>query len=189
MGVQLSFQVSDFFSFRYIPRSRVAGSYGSSIWIFWRAFLVVSIVAASIYVANSVQIFPFLHILTYTCYFLWSESESEVAQSCPTLCNPMDCSLPGSSVHGIHQARMLEWVSTPFSRGFFQPRDRTWGLGILNIHAYIHTHGKTYTHNHSKYINLLTGIRKEWVTEMSWGTDLISWWYDHHLLLPLNVKL
>ena len=44
------------------------------------------------------------------------QSESEVAQSCPTLCNPMDCSLPGSSVHGIFQARVLEWVATAFSR-------------------------------------------------------------------------
>ena len=40
-----------------------------------------------------------------------SEKESEVAQSCSTLCNPMDCSLPGSSVHGIFQARVLEWVA------------------------------------------------------------------------------
>ena len=39
----------------------------------------------------------------------------EVAQSCPTLCNPMDCSLPGSSVHGIFQARVLEWVAISFS--------------------------------------------------------------------------
>ena len=39
------------------------------------------------------------------------ESESEVAQSCPTLCDPMDCSLPGSSIHGIFQARVLEWVA------------------------------------------------------------------------------
>ena len=38
------------------------------------------------------------------------------AQSCPTLCNPVDCSLPGSSVHGIFQARILEWVATFFSR-------------------------------------------------------------------------
>ena len=37
------------------------------------------------------------------------ESESEVAQSCPTLSDPMDCSLPGSSIHGIFQARVLEW--------------------------------------------------------------------------------
>ena len=47
-----------------------------------------------------------------------------VAQSCPTLCDPMDCSPPGSSVHGIFQARILEWVAISFSRGFFQPRDR-----------------------------------------------------------------
>ena len=41
----------------------------------------------------------------------------EVAQSCPTLCDPMDCSLPGSSVHGIFQARVLQWVAISFSRG------------------------------------------------------------------------
>ena len=50
---------------------------------------------------------------------------SEVAQSCPTLCNPMDCSTPGSSIHGIFQARVLEWVATAFSRGSSWPRDRT----------------------------------------------------------------
>ena len=42
-------------------------------------------------------------------------SESEVAQSCLTLCNSMDCSLPGSSVHGILQARVLEWGAIAFS--------------------------------------------------------------------------
>ena len=49
-----------------------------------------------------------------------------VTQSCLTLCNPMDCGPPGSSVHGILQARILEWVAIPFSRGSFRPRDRTW---------------------------------------------------------------
>ena len=43
------------------------------------------------------------------------KSESEVAQSYLTLCNPMDCSIPGSSVHGISQARVLEWVANAFS--------------------------------------------------------------------------
>ena len=52
------------------------------------------------------------------------KSESEVTQSCPTLCDPRDCSLPGSSVHGIFQARILEWVVISFSRSS-QPRDRT----------------------------------------------------------------
>jgi len=43
------------------------------------------------------------------------KSESEVAQSCPTLSNPMDCSLPGSSIHGTFQARVLEWIAIAFS--------------------------------------------------------------------------
>ena len=49
-----------------------------------------------------------------------------VTQSCPILCNPMDCSPPGSSVHGILQARILEWIVIPFSRGSSQPKDQTW---------------------------------------------------------------
>ena len=48
-----------------------------------------------------------------------------VAQSCPALCNPMDCSPPGSSVHGDSQARILEGVAMPSSRGSSQPRGRT----------------------------------------------------------------
>ena len=48
-----------------------------------------------------------------------------VAQLCPTLCNPMACNLPGSFVHGILQARILEWIASPFSRGSSKPRDRT----------------------------------------------------------------
>ena len=48
-----------------------------------------------------------------------------VAQLCPTLCNPMDCSPPGSSVYGIFQERILEWVTISSSRGSSQPRDRT----------------------------------------------------------------
>ena len=48
-----------------------------------------------------------------------------VTQTCSTLCNPMDCSLPGSSVHGILQARIVEWVAISFSRGSCQPRDQT----------------------------------------------------------------
>ena len=43
------------------------------------------------------------------------------AQSCPTLCDPMDCGLPGSSVHGSLQARILEWVTIAFSRGSANP--------------------------------------------------------------------
>ena len=57
------------------------------------------------------------------CHFLLQrrkvkKSESEVAQSCPTLSDPMDCSLPGSSVHGILQARVLEWGAIAFSDSY-----------------------------------------------------------------------
>ena len=52
-----------------------------------------------------------------------AESESEVAQSYPTLCDPMDCSLSCSSVHGIFQARVLEWIAISFSRGSSRPRN------------------------------------------------------------------
>ena len=54
-----------------------------------------------------------------------------VAQSCPTLCNPIDCSPQGYSVHGILQARILEWVAVPFCRGSSQARDWTGSPHIL----------------------------------------------------------
>ena len=59
---------------------------------------------------------------------------SEVTQSCLTLCNPMDHSLPGSSVHGIFQAIVLEWTAISFSRGSSRPRDRTWVSRIVDRH-------------------------------------------------------
>ena len=76
--------------------------------------------------------FPAIHCslpgtihITIVNYNFYSENESEVAQSCLTLCDPMDCSLPGSSVHGIFQARVLEWVAISFSSGSSWPRDGT----------------------------------------------------------------
>ena len=57
-----------------------------------------------------------------------------VAKLCPTLCDPMDCSPPGSSVHGISQARILEWVAIPFSGESSQPRDWTWVSCLAGRH-------------------------------------------------------
>ena len=82
------------------------------------------------------------------------KSESEVAQSCPTLCNPMDCSLPGSSVHGIFQARVLEWVAISFSRGSSQPRDQTWVSLIVGRCFY------RLSHQGSPYIKSFGGGQK-----------------------------
>ena len=61
------------------------------------------------------------------------KSESEVAQSCPTLSNPMECSLPGSSVHGIFQARVLEWGAIAFSEVVKQELSRVNILGIIEL--------------------------------------------------------
>ena len=79
------------------------------MWI-WYSFRLISFVFRIVWFVSS--------------YF--SLKWSEVAQSCPTLFNGMDCSLTGFSVHGIFQARILEWVAISFSRGSSWPRDWTW---------------------------------------------------------------
>ena len=62
------------------------------------------------------------------------ESESEVAQSCPTLSNPMDCNLLGSSIHGILQARTLEWVAIAFSEIRLEESNRTFSQDVnINV--------------------------------------------------------
>ena len=62
------------------------------------------------------------------------KKESEIAQSCPTVCDPMYCSLLGSSVHGIFQARILEWVAISFYRRSSWLRDWTWVSLIVGRH-------------------------------------------------------
>ena len=65
------------------------------------------------------------------CMWVWADCGSwwsEAAQKYPTLCDPTDCSLPGFSIHGIFQARVLEWVAISFSRGSSWPRNWTPGL-------------------------------------------------------------
>ena len=59
------------------------------------------------------------------CHFLLQCMHAKFLQLCPTLCDSVDCSPPGSCVHGILQARRLEWVALPSSRGSSRPRDRT----------------------------------------------------------------
>ena len=73
-------------------------------------------------------IYVCIHTHTHTCVCVCVcvfRKESEVVQSCPTLCNCMDCSLPGYSIHGIFQAKVLEWVAISFSRGSSWTRDWT----------------------------------------------------------------
>ena len=84
-----------------------------------------------------------------------SESESEVAQLCLTLWDPMDCSLPGSSVHGIFQARILEWVAIAFSRGSSRPRDWNRVSCIVDRHF-------TVSINSSNEYSGLISFRIDW---------------------------
>ena len=58
----------------------------------------------------------------YMIGYSLSRIRAKLLESCPALCDPMDCSLPGSSIHGILQSRILEYVAMPSSRGSFQPR-------------------------------------------------------------------
>ena len=71
------------------------------------------------YLHKWVPIYQIPSILLFMCMCAQSH------QSCPTLCDPLDCSLPGSSVHGIFQARILEWLAISFSRGSSWPKDRS----------------------------------------------------------------
>ena len=85
----------------------------------------------------------FLCILPYLSH----ACRSRYAPSCLTLCDPVDCSPPGSSVHGIFQARILEWVAISFSRGSSWPRDRTQVsriAGSSNIWATREAHGRKW---------------------------------------------
>ena len=76
--------------------------------------------------SNSLFLWSVLYAQHHVCVCVLSRFSSvQSLQSCPNLCDPIDCSLPGSSVHGILQARVLEWVATPSSRGSSRPRDRT----------------------------------------------------------------
>ena len=65
------------------------------------------------------------------------KGHSEVAQSCPTLCDPMDCSLPGSSIHGILQARILEWIAISFSKAFIISCSLGLLITDLSVSAYL----------------------------------------------------
>ena len=86
--------------------------------------------------------------------YFWNSSEfsfrcmyvSIVTQSCLTLCDPMDCSPPGGSSHGIFQTRMLEWVAIPYSRGSSWPRNWTWVCHIAGETLYYLSHqGSMFT--------------------------------------------
>ena len=89
------------------------------VHLVYNFFLIINYQCFSI-TFNSYQFFMVLCVCVCVCVCARTH-----AQLYLTLCNLMDCSLPGSSVHGIYQARKLEWVAISYARGSFWPRDRT----------------------------------------------------------------
>ena len=91
------------------------------------------------------------------CHFLLQcmkvKSESKVAQSCPTLSDPMDCSLPGSSIHGIFQARVLEWGAIAFS--------------VNKCYFSLITESKQITHAHTRTLFILMSHSLFWVFKLN----------------------
>ena len=81
-------------------------------------------------------------------------------QSWPTLCNPMDCSLPASSVKRILQARLLEWVAMPSSKGSSRPRDRTPGFPHYRWILYLRHQGPLAYYNNSSWSIPLTASKE-----------------------------
>ena len=101
------------------------------IWFFipyCRSFLRNYLSSLGIYQRKAIKIllFPTTYLCEDRFYLYKKKVKVLVAQLCPTLCDPMDCNPPSSSVHGILQARKLEGVAIPFSRGSSQPEDWTW---------------------------------------------------------------
>ena len=96
--------------------------------------------------------------------------ESEVAQSCPTLYDPMDCSLPGFSVHGIFQARVLEWVAISFSRGSSQPRNRIRVSRIVGRSFYPLSHQRSHHNKNELKMDQRPNVRVVKTTGNPWTT-------------------
>ena len=92
---------------------------------------------------------------------LLCKCESVSPQSCPTFCNPLDCTPPGFSVHGILQARKPEWVAMSSSRGSSWPRDQIWASCIAGRFFTIWTTGLSARHQCPQLLAMqLVGIRK-----------------------------
>ena len=113
------------------------------------------------------------------CHFplMKVKSESKVAQSCPTLSDPMDCSPPGSSIHGIFQARVLEWSVIAFSLSglLFLSKDRCSSEVIFPIFCHL---AKRYLHCHVSFLKLLPSLRLILHDSSRFHSLLISW--DHY---------
>ena len=109
--------------FSLVSVSRIAGFFWLLIYFYLLRINIFTLNHICLFMLHARKLRPRNTSFPETFEILWHIVL--VAQSCPTLCNPLDCTPPVSSVHGILQVRMLEWVDIPFSRSF-QPRDWIW---------------------------------------------------------------
>ena len=118
------------------------------------------------------------HTHTLTCVHVPAQS----LQLCPALCNPIGYSVPGSSVHAILQARILEWVARPFSMGSSQLRDWTcvsciagrffthWATWEVSTHMHTHTH--THARKFLEYLISCANLKTE---QNIWFLHILGW--------------
>ena len=123
-----------------------------------------------------------------------------VTQWCLTLCHLMDCSPSGSSVHGILQARILEWVAIPFSRGSSWPRDQSWVSCIASIFftiwakqlgllLYISTFRRIYRGASlvTQMVKTLPALQETWVWFLGWEDPLEKGMATHSSILAWRI--
>ena len=113
--------------------------------------------------------------------------------SCPTLCDPMDYNLPGFSVHGIFQARILEWVAVPISRGSSQPRDRTRVSHIVGRFFTIWVIIDNYYINKNPFLKSVKWTGSLWPAlshhSLSWGMHVCVHIHTHSYLCTKRFPL
>ena len=121
------------------------------------------------------------------CHFLLQcmkvKSESEVAQSCPTPSDPMDCSPPGSSVHGIFYARVLEWGAIAFSEATVHEVSKSQTWLRTHVHAHTHVHWWAEAVSHSHYSMCLV-----WSTAHIIAQLVFVWWTNVWISLRPEFK-
>ena len=107
-----------------------------------------------------------------------------VTQSCLTLCDLMDCSPPGSSVHGILQARILEWVAISFSRGLSQPRDWTW-VSCISGRFFTNRATRAFTLKQLNTCDIL--VLKLQTEKIKKSDSIVQWQYVRNYKLSFKV--
>ena len=109
----------------------------------------------------------------------YRKKESEVTQSCPTLCDPMDCSLPGSPIHGIFQARVLEWVAISFSDWQYSTR--------IYIQYLVITYYQKESETIDLYVHVLQSLLHTWNTVYQfWQSESVSHSVTYNSLWPMD---